>query len=439
MKCHPINNKIIFHISATLKIPDNLPQYQKNAYTIFHQLLTRIDELSVELNVRKMQIGSLFVSIQQVDTERCKPEETIEDYKRRKAIANLTKARYRQQMENLTKQLKKGTALTHNYSMPKPSNEVVLTNPLFKDIPDEITTPNIENNIDDELLKLGISPTLLTTTDSKTNQKGLKRMSTLPSSVCHKTSPSQRTTLEQEKITKETSKTTSKQQDYDEQLPPQSTAQVHKPGQSKQHYQTKKMEATETINRICAKQPEKRTSDESNAEDQPQSSNSMQFPKRTSQAPDVQSLKLSQKEHHQAYPWAHEASKNTFRKTELSSEVEYVNITQNTIGKYFTSRMKDQLKEKINLPDVITEKINNCIGMTEKNDKTTYFCKVCNMKSPYNHPKRVMCARHVRIHLGYSLYRCSFCNFISNNPNCVYSHYTTRHGIPKEWISSEKN
>ena len=111
MKCHPINNKIIFHISATLKIPDNLPQYQKNAYTIFHQLLTHIDELSVELNAHKMQIGSLFVSIQQEDTERCKPEETIEDYKRRKAIANLTKASYRQQMENLSKQLKKGTAL----------------------------------------------------------------------------------------------------------------------------------------------------------------------------------------------------------------------------------------------------------------------------------------------------------------------------------------
>ena len=358
------------------------------------------------MNVRKMQIASLFVSIQQVETEKCKPGETTEEYNRRKAIANLTSVRYRHQMEKLTKQFKKETALTHNYSMPKPSNEVVLTNPLSKDIPEEITTPNMENNIDDELAKLGISPTLLTTTDSQTNQKGLKRMSTLPSSVCHRTSSSLRRTLEQEITTKEASRTKSKQQDYDEQLP-----STYLPPH---------------------------TSDESNAEDQPQSSNSMQHTKRTtSQAPDVQSLKLSQKEHNQAYPWAQEASKNTFCKTELSNEVEYVNISQHSIGKYFTSRMKDQLKEKINLPDVITEKINNCIGMTEKNNKTMYFCKVCNMKSPYNHPKRGMCARHVRIHLGYSLYRCSFCSFISNNPNSVYSHYTTRHGIPKEWIFSE--
>ena len=98
-----MNAFLVFYISAKFRIPDHLPQYQKNAYTIFHQLLTCIDELSVELNVRKMQIGSLFVSIQQVDTERCKPEETIEDYKCRKAIANLTKARYRQQMEKINK------------------------------------------------------------------------------------------------------------------------------------------------------------------------------------------------------------------------------------------------------------------------------------------------------------------------------------------------
>ena len=78
-----------------MKIPDNLPQYKKNAYTIFHQLLTRIDELTVELNIRKMQIASLFVSIQQVEIERCKENETTEEYNRRKAIANLTKARYR--------------------------------------------------------------------------------------------------------------------------------------------------------------------------------------------------------------------------------------------------------------------------------------------------------------------------------------------------------
>ena len=192
------------------------------------------------------------------------------------------------------------------------------------------------------------------------------------------------------------------------------------------------------INHIYAEQPEERSSDESDTENQSQSSNSMQPTKKTSHAPAVQPLKLSQKEYHEAYPWADEASKNTFNKTELSNEVEYINIPHRSILNYLTSRMRDQLKKNINLPDIVTEKINNCIGMTKINDKPTYFCMVCNRKSPYNHPKRGICARHVRIHLGYSLYRCSFCNFISSTANSVYSHYTLRHGIPKEWIFSKK-
>ena len=386
----------------------------------------------------------------------------------------------------LTKQFKKETASTHNYSMPKPTNEVVLTNTLTKDIPEEITTPNIENNIEDELTKLGISSTLLTFTDSRTDQKGAK-ISTLPSIISHAASPSSRPiehevtsvqgpgratlkqqchdtqtnqegskkktsihqssvshatssplrrTWELEETREETSQTAAKQ-DYDEpeyeaQLGPQSIAQGHKADQSGQQCQA------ETIKQIYAKQPEERTLDESNTKDQPPSLNSMKPTKRTSHTPAVQPLKLSQQEYLQAYPWAHKASENTFNKTELSKEVEYVNIPQHSIGKYLTSEMRDQLKENINLPDVVIEKINNCIGMTERNDKPTYFCKVCNITSPYNNPKRVMCARHVRIHLGYSLYRYFVCNFISNTLTNVYSHYIANHGIPKNWISSQK-
>ena len=164
----------------------------------------------------------------------------------------------------------------------------------------------------------------------------------------------------------------------------------------------------------------------------------MQPTKRTSHTPAVEPLKLSPKEYYEAYPWADEASENKFNKTELANEIEYVNIPQQSIGNYLTSRMRDQLKENINLPDVVTEKINNCIGMTKINQKPAYFCKVCNMKSPYNHPKRAICARHVRIHLGYSLYRCSVCDFITNTTNRVYSHYVAKHGMPREWIFPKK-
>ena len=265
-----------------------------------------------------MQIGSLFVSIQQVETERHKPQETTEEYNCRKAIANLTKARYMKQMEKITKQFKKETVLTHNYSMPKPTNGAVLTNTLSTNIPEEIATPNIENNIEDELTKLGISSTLLTTTNSKTNQQGLKKTSTLPSLVSHAAPSSSRTTQqqemsmqetgrttlkqqyhdaqtnqegskktltfpssvsharrtqEQEKTTHETSRTTSKQQDddaleHETQLLPESTVQGDKPEEPEQQCQTKKAETTETINHKNVKQTEKRTSGESNTEDQ---------------------------------------------------------------------------------------------------------------------------------------------------------------------------
>ena len=50
-----------------------------------------------------MQIGSLFASFQLVETERCKAQETTEEYNHQKAIANLTKACYRQQMEKNNK------------------------------------------------------------------------------------------------------------------------------------------------------------------------------------------------------------------------------------------------------------------------------------------------------------------------------------------------
>ena len=90
-----------FLFLATLTIPEELPQYKKNAYTIFHELLTWIDELTIELNIRQMQMASLFTSMQQVEIRRHKEGETIEEYNRHKSLANLTKARFMKQMEKI--------------------------------------------------------------------------------------------------------------------------------------------------------------------------------------------------------------------------------------------------------------------------------------------------------------------------------------------------
>ena len=153
-----------FLFLATLTILEELPQYNKNAYTIFHELLTQIDELTIELNIRQMQMASSFTSMQQVEIRRCKEGETIEEYNGHKSLANLTKARFMKQMEKITKELKKDTLLTHNYPIPMTTNQTVLTNTLSQKTPDNILLPDIETNVQDQLNHLGISNLLLTTT-----------------------------------------------------------------------------------------------------------------------------------------------------------------------------------------------------------------------------------------------------------------------------------
>ena len=114
-----------------------------------------------------MQLASLFTSIQQVETRRQREEETTEEYNRHKALANLTKTSYLKQMVKMSKQFKADTPLT-NYPMPKSKNSTVLTNNISHKN-DQILIPNIENNITDELNKLGISKSLTPTDNTNTN------------------------------------------------------------------------------------------------------------------------------------------------------------------------------------------------------------------------------------------------------------------------------
>ena len=123
-----MNYKIAFsHFSDKLKILDNLPTYKKNAFMIFHQLISWIDELNTEVNHHKIQVASLFTSIQQVETEMHKEKETTEQHNNDKALFNLRKARFMKQMQNLTKKLKEQMILTHSYPMPKPTSVTELT------------------------------------------------------------------------------------------------------------------------------------------------------------------------------------------------------------------------------------------------------------------------------------------------------------------------
>ena len=139
--------------------------------------------------------------------------------------------------------------------------------------------------------------------------------------------------------------------------------------------------------------------------------------------------KLTYQEHKIAYPWAHAASNNTFIKTNLADDIEYIN--HKNIEKFLTTNMKKFLTKTIKLPSEVNQKIEKKIKYISDEE---YRCRICftNFKKKYN------AIRHVRIELGYKENRCSFCNFMANSTSPIYKHYATYHGIPKEWILSQE-
>ena len=44
--------------------------------------------------------------------------------------------------------------------------------------------------------------------------------------------------------------------------------------------------------------------------------------------------------------------------------------------------------------------------------------------------------RHVKVELGYYIFRCSFCDEKSNDPRTLINHYASTHGIPTKWLSN---
>ena len=406
--------------SATLKIPDNLPRYKKNAFTIYHQILSRIDELNVEVNHRKIQLASLFTSIQQVETEIRKEQETAEQHNRDKALFNLRKARFMKQMQNVTKKLKEQTILTHSFPMPKPTNATELTKKLLHDFPDEVPIPDINKDLEEELTKLGLNTTPLTNTNSPTNKGTLDNTPQwkLPSS------PSS-TSNQQESTTRLlTKKQTYEHKDVEQSKPPYEYEEIKQlPSQEVHKFQVSQLSSP------VDKNEDTNTVIEASGNQSP-SENTFHL--------HTKSLKLSRKDHIEAYPWAHKASGNFSKTTPLAGtgEVEFPNIAYASFRKYLTAAQREHMIKIITLPQASLDKIEKNIGM-KKEDKT-YFCKLCDPNTPYVTTRRAMANRHTRTHMGYSLYRCSFCNFISNNLTPIYSHYMLKHGIPKKWIDSQK-
>ena len=381
-------------------------------------MISRIDDLNTEVNHRKIQVASLFTSIQQVETEIRKEQETTQQHNRDKALSNLRKARFMKQMQNLTKELKQKTILTHSFPMPKPTNTTELTKKLPDDSPDEILIPDIMKDLHEQLTKLGLNITPLTNTKSETNKQTLEDMTQckLFASPSSTSTPPEKTTIASIKIEPCKHKDveqceTTHEYEHTKELPSQNSSQL---------LEEQKYELSQpTRDTSNGAQPEEDILDSSTA---------------------IKPLKLSHSDHIEAYPWAHNASRNFSIATPLAEEdqeVEFINMKYRSLPKYLTSQQREQMKQVITLTEVAMQRIDKHIGIKRERNKKKFFCKVCDSTSPFQHQKRSRCKRHVKIHLGYSVYRCSFCNFISNNATSVCAHYMCTHGIPKVWIPSD--
>ena len=469
-----------------------------------------------------MQLASLFTSIQQVETRRKKDEETTKEYNCHKALANLTKTRYLKQMEKMSKQFKAETPLT-NYPMPKSKNSTVLTNNISHKN-DQILIPNIENNITDELNKLGISNSLTPTDNTNTNveveQLNVTQDNRLRKTVHETTSAhngvkqkkitvttnqstpdvtSQNVKAKQKKITEEnkataiikqkeltqdaasqnvevkqkkimeenkaTATSNQKESTQDEEMDIEDTHVYAKSTQKKIREENKEMamsnqkestpdaasqndppvvkfhqekiteeekltpheedkamdiEDTPVMTHIYAKSPQNKRREENETSTAANQEMDDELPTNG---------KLTYQEHKTAYPWAHAASNNTFTRTDLAKEIEYVNHIY--IEKFLTTSMKKLLTKTIKLPSHVNQAIEKKIKYLSE---AAYRFRICSMifKKKYN------ALRHARIELGYKENRCSFCNFMANGTSPIYKHYATNHGIPKEWIFSQE-
>ena len=395
----------------------------------------------MEVNHRKIQAASLFATIQQVETEIHKEQQTTEQHNCDKALANLRKARFMKQMQNLTKKLKEQTILTHSYPMPKPTNATELTKRLPDDFPDEVPIPDIEKDLQEELTKLGLNTTSLTNSNSGTNKRMLEKTPECKLSVSSSSSsaePENTTTISTENPTcghKNVEQCEPTHECEDTKQPPSQASSQPQEIQKSQvsqlsNKQGNKNEDTEKVIHVHVKQPQTKNSDEFlSSED---------FSDRSTSTA-IKPLKLSYNNHKEAYPWAHEASKNFSKTTPLAQEeeeVEFLNMTYRSLPKYITTAQKEKMRQSINLTGAAMRKIEENIGIKKEDTGKIFFCKVCDPRKPYQSQRKPICKRHVRMHLGYSFYRCSFCNFISNNLTSVTIHYITRHGIPKKWILS---
>ena len=138
---------------------------------------------------------------------------------------------------------------------------------------------------------------------------------------------------------------------------------------------------------------------------------------------------LSIEEHEEAYPWEKEAARNRENKTPLSNETR--KITEG-INKLLPQALKSKLYKYIEYPYNVNNKIDNKIEGKCKE----YVCINCINNPSFSSTRRSTLQLHVKVELGYNIFRCSFCDEKSNDPRTLINHYALIHGVQSSWLET---
>ena len=139
---------------------------------------------------------------------------------------------------------------------------------------------------------------------------------------------------------------------------------------------------------------------------------------------------LSSAQHVEAYPWEKEAAKNRDKDSPLLEKV--IKLTEG-VYKLLPTERRSQLFENIQYPDCIMKKIEAKI---DKQGRSNFVCINYTSSPSFSQNRRRALVRHIKIELGYYMFRCSFCDDKSNNSCTLINHYASTHGIPSTWLKS---
>ena len=494
LKIEIIKNKFFQkYFLSDLKIPENIPQYLKKAITVFNELMTDLRSISIQYENKINGLYALFVALERVNMryiEKMKSRNNNPQTAKQQLKARLQICKNMKQVLKNTKKYedvltdKQKNLLPNSCNIdplkPHSENLTELTNPYFKKpptkqakIPDLLTkhrtTSEIPRISPDTTSSTEIILPETQTTGQPLNECSSTAIST-KSKIFHpwcklsravervnnetteKTCPGkQEATRKSTSLSKEfliSSSSVRKENSEDIQKPLLEISQTDSTNSTGKETNRKreenaistKIEAfTEKNEEITHHNEAEECNDKkpilsSSHTTSNQSRTNTKITKRKINVnPAIFKKKvLSIVQEEKAYPWQKDAAINREYESPLSSRIEKIPEGAN---KLLPPAMKSILYQQIDYPEDINKNINDKI----ERQGTNYVCINCANNPSFSTNRRNTVIRHVKTELGYYRFRCSFCDEKSNDPRTLINHYASTHGVPSDWLESNKS